>query len=225
MEKKKKALVGLFTLLLVCNVAILLSIGQLVKANPDPDLNDDGIINLRDISLAAKSFGARPGDDAWNTAYDLNEDEVIDVEDLVMILCYYGYLQNGVSVSIDPDVMAITAEPGDSINWTVEVTFTSPFSTFVGISKLCVSECHEDWITSIAPEKHVNAWTNTDPYVYEVTLTVPPQTVPGTYSFQIMTCTLGYILDEEASENITVEVIPSMVIPEVPLGPLLARPS
>ena len=222
MENKKNAFAGLFVLLLIFTATILLSNLQLVRANPDPDLNDDGVINLRDISLAAKSFGARPGDDLWNTAYDLNEDEVINVEDLVMILCYYGYLQNGVSVSIDPDIIIRTAEPGESVTWTVEVTFTSPFSTFVGLSRLCVSEGYEDWITSIVPETHVNIWTNTDPYIYEVTLTVPPETVPGNYSFQITTCTLGYILDEEATENVTIEVIPSMVIPEVPLGPLLA---
>jgi len=54
------------------------------------DLNDDGIIDILDVSTAAIAFGATPDNPRWNAKADLNFDGVIDVLDLVMIILNFN---------------------------------------------------------------------------------------------------------------------------------------
>jgi parallel beta-helix repeat protein len=54
------------------------------------DLNADGRIDIRDISIAAKAFGSYIGCPRWNPIADLNHDNIIDLRDLAAIARNYG---------------------------------------------------------------------------------------------------------------------------------------
>jgi len=49
------------------------------------DLNEDGTVNIIDISIFASAFGSCPGEDRWNTKADLTSDEKINILDGVII--------------------------------------------------------------------------------------------------------------------------------------------
>ena len=51
------------------------------------DLNEDGVVDLRDISIAMMYYMAEAGDANWAEAViaDVNEDGVVDIEDLILI--------------------------------------------------------------------------------------------------------------------------------------------
>ena len=57
---------------------------------PKPDVNDDGIINIKDLFTVARAFGTKPGDDGWNPIADVEMDEVIGIKDLYEIAKDYG---------------------------------------------------------------------------------------------------------------------------------------
>ena len=52
------------------------------------DLNKDGIVDQRDLTIAQRHFMAAEGDRGWDTAKiaDVNGDGLVDIEDFVMIL-------------------------------------------------------------------------------------------------------------------------------------------
>ena len=66
------------------NMVVVTSINQWFSPY---DLNQDGVIDLRDISLAMMYYFAETGDANWAEAViaDVNEDGVVDIEDLVLI--------------------------------------------------------------------------------------------------------------------------------------------
>lgn len=64
-----------------------------------PDVNDDGIVDIRDIVIAALAFGSMKVDDPktpwnetrnWNPIADLNDDDIVDICDLVIIGVNFG---------------------------------------------------------------------------------------------------------------------------------------
>ena len=54
------------------------------------DLNDDSIVDIMDVSIAAIAFGATPDNPRWNAKADLNFDGVVDVLDLVLIILNFN---------------------------------------------------------------------------------------------------------------------------------------
>ncbi len=54
------------------------------------DLDENGEVNILDVSLAAFSYGSHPGEDRWNIVCDLNHDEVIDIIDVSIVAMDYG---------------------------------------------------------------------------------------------------------------------------------------
>jgi len=54
------------------------------------DINNDGIVDIFDVVLAALAFDSRPGDDNWNQAADLNNDDVVDIFDIVLLANNFG---------------------------------------------------------------------------------------------------------------------------------------
>ena len=59
---------------------------ELVKA----DLNNDGVINILDISIIAIAFGSTPENPNWNEMADLNNDQIINILDISMVAKEYG---------------------------------------------------------------------------------------------------------------------------------------
>jgi thermitase len=64
--------------------------GGEIKVRIMGDLNDDGKVDGRDISLAAWSFGSYPGHPRWNPDADINADGKIDGKDIVKIARNFG---------------------------------------------------------------------------------------------------------------------------------------
>jgi hypothetical protein len=54
------------------------------------DLNDDGIVDIYDVEIAALAFGATPDNPRWNARADLNYDGIIDLYDLILIILNFN---------------------------------------------------------------------------------------------------------------------------------------
>jgi len=56
----------------------------------EADLNDDGIVDKVDISIAAKAFGTKPGDPNWNEKADLDKNGTINILDISIVAKAFG---------------------------------------------------------------------------------------------------------------------------------------
>ena len=54
------------------------------------DINGDGKVDIRDITVVAMAFGSEPGDENWNQVADLNNDEIIDIRDITIVAMEFG---------------------------------------------------------------------------------------------------------------------------------------
>jgi len=57
---------------------------------PSPDLNDDGIIDISDVVVAAGAFGSYPGHPRWNPIADVKKNGIVDIEAIVTIALHFG---------------------------------------------------------------------------------------------------------------------------------------
>jgi PKD repeat protein len=86
-----------YTLTAVASIAFLdnnpadntLSDGN-IKVRIMGDINGDGKVDGKDITLAALAFGTVPGDARWNLDFDINQDGKIDGRDLTLIALRFG---------------------------------------------------------------------------------------------------------------------------------------
>jgi len=54
------------------------------------DLNGDGKVDMRDLSIVALAFGSYPRDPRWNPIADVNKDNKINMKDMVIICKNFG---------------------------------------------------------------------------------------------------------------------------------------
>jgi hypothetical protein len=54
------------------------------------DLNGDGIVDMKDIGLVARAFGAIPGSPRWNTVCDIYDNRAIDMKDIGAVARAFG---------------------------------------------------------------------------------------------------------------------------------------
>jgi len=54
------------------------------------DLNNDGTVNILDVSIVAVAFRTKPGDPKWNEIADLDKNEEINIIDISMVAKDYG---------------------------------------------------------------------------------------------------------------------------------------
>jgi PKD repeat protein len=68
------------------------SVNALIQVvdRPPYDLNQDGKIDIKDISIVAKAFGSYPGHPLWNPIADLNGDNKVDIKDISVVAKHYG---------------------------------------------------------------------------------------------------------------------------------------
>jgi hypothetical protein len=69
---------------------VLLVFGDLHQVWWKPDLNFDSVVNILDISLVARAFGTRSGDQKWDPVADVNKDGIINILDISAIAKEYG---------------------------------------------------------------------------------------------------------------------------------------
>jgi hypothetical protein len=56
---------------------------------PPWDINQDGTVNISDLSILAKAYGSTPGSSKWNPAADINAHGKVDISDLAMLAKHY----------------------------------------------------------------------------------------------------------------------------------------
>jgi parallel beta-helix repeat protein len=64
----------------------------LVGVRMPGDVNMDGKVDIKDISIISRAFGTVPGDPRWNSVADENEDGKIDIRDIVLVARNFGKL-------------------------------------------------------------------------------------------------------------------------------------
>ncbi|MGD8544555.1 MAG: hypothetical protein PVH12_00115 [Candidatus Bathyarchaeota archaeon] len=55
------------------------------------DINFDGVVDMRDVGIAALAFGSHPGHPRWNPEVDTNGDEQIDMRDIALVARNFGW--------------------------------------------------------------------------------------------------------------------------------------
>lgn len=61
-----------------------------VFEDPPWDTNQDGTVNMHDISIVARAIGSTPGSSNWNPAADVNGDGAVNMNDLAIVARHFG---------------------------------------------------------------------------------------------------------------------------------------
>jgi hypothetical protein len=56
----------------------------------EPDMNGDGVVDLKDLFVVAEAFGSVLGDTRWNPQADINGDGAVDVLDVAIVASHFG---------------------------------------------------------------------------------------------------------------------------------------
>ncbi|UCB61470.1 MAG: hypothetical protein JSW72_05345 [Candidatus Bathyarchaeota archaeon] len=89
MQNKKRSLVVLSLVLLTT----LIGTGGLilnVMSTKSTDINADGVVDMKDVALAASAFGSFSGHARWNREADINEDGRVSLKDICHIILDFG---------------------------------------------------------------------------------------------------------------------------------------
>ena len=54
------------------------------------DLNSDWVVNISDLTIVARAFRTKPGDEKWNQTADLNKDDIINILDIAITAKAFG---------------------------------------------------------------------------------------------------------------------------------------
>lgn len=96
------------------------------KNNIKIDLNDDGIVDQKDLDLIKGFHNYRPSTPGWDSKYDLNEDGVIDIYDIVLIAANQGKEISTLD-KLEPQVILDIPVMDDKV--TTEYEFFLPLNT------------------------------------------------------------------------------------------------
>jgi PKD repeat protein len=66
------------------------TIVQVLNRTNPYDINNDGKVDMRDISIVARAFGAVPGSPNWDPRADLNGDGKVDMKDIAPVARAFG---------------------------------------------------------------------------------------------------------------------------------------
>ena len=61
-----------------------------VKVQNNEDVNSDGVVNIIDLAIVAKSYGSQPEEANWNAAADINVDSSVNIFDLAAVATKFG---------------------------------------------------------------------------------------------------------------------------------------
>ena len=56
------------------------------------DLNRDGKVDGKDLAIAAKAFGTKPGHERWRWIADVNGDNKVDGKDIAALAKRFGWV-------------------------------------------------------------------------------------------------------------------------------------
>ena len=72
----------------VKNFSFNINVG--VGLNKSPDLNDDGVINILDLTKLTQVYQTKAGDLKYNYLCDLNNDGIVNILDVTILTSVYG---------------------------------------------------------------------------------------------------------------------------------------
>jgi len=59
--------------------------------NPhDPDLNDDGKVDIRDVTIVGRAYGTSKGEADYNPEADFDQNDVINIRDVTIVAASFG---------------------------------------------------------------------------------------------------------------------------------------
>jgi peptide/nickel transport system substrate-binding protein len=96
------------------------------------DVNGDGKVDMKDVSLAIKAFGSYPGNERWDPRADVNGDCKVDIKDIALIIKDFGkYTQE----SYEAERLSVKETTEKSLNkFETKITSTDiPSKTWEGI--------------------------------------------------------------------------------------------
>lgn len=84
--KKKTIIIGLTVLsFLSINFYFSPKVYALTASVSDSDINNDGIIDIKDIAIVSSNYNSKISDNNYQGSYDINEDKIIDLYDMTLI--------------------------------------------------------------------------------------------------------------------------------------------
>ncbi len=95
-------------------LGLLLGLATAGAQAPDPDLNNDGVVNILDISLVGSCFGVNLSTNPQCQAADTDGDGDVDMDDLNFVVGSFG--QSGFPSIVVPEPMTVArrAEPSQT---------------------------------------------------------------------------------------------------------------
>jgi hypothetical protein len=70
--------------------ALIKEISKIMQKVLRTDLNNDGKVDILDISIVAGAFGSKSGDENWNEVADIDEDGSVNILDVALVALDYG---------------------------------------------------------------------------------------------------------------------------------------
>jgi len=93
--KRRMLILAPIVLGLLCTMVIGV---QTAKADVNCDLNNDGLVDLKDIVRVAIAFGARLGDQKWDSESDLDANGNVNLKDIGLVARRFGQMSGPVFV-------------------------------------------------------------------------------------------------------------------------------
>ncbi len=87
MSRRTLVVLTLVFLTILMQASYLVFIAMTIKPT---DINSDGVVDIKDVALAAAAFGSASGHIRWNTDADINEDGRISLKDIALIVTDFG---------------------------------------------------------------------------------------------------------------------------------------
>jgi len=85
-----KKTIGALSLTIVLSMLAFSYAIFIVHAFLPADVNQDGVVDTKDISLAVAAFNSSPGSPRWNPNADVDNSSRVDMRDIVIIVLNFG---------------------------------------------------------------------------------------------------------------------------------------
>ena len=85
-----KKTIGALSLAIVLSILAFSYAIFTVHAFLPADVNQDGVVDTKDISLAVAAFNSSPGSPRWNPNADVDNSSRVDMRDIVIIALNFG---------------------------------------------------------------------------------------------------------------------------------------
>lgn len=90
MYRLNKKAIGAMSLAIVISILALGSAVLIAHAFLPEDVNQDGTVDMKDVTAAIAAFNSSPGSPRYNARADVNNDSRIDMRDIVQIVMAFG---------------------------------------------------------------------------------------------------------------------------------------